>query len=523
MAPAAKAKTRARKAPGKATRARKAATKAKDVKAISPEITAFDAGKNTRRLRGMTTTTQAINGLIRSYGNTVVARSRYLSANNPYTTAAKEEFVSALIGSGIKPSSLVEDPDQKKAIQLAWFDWSDEADADGITDIYGLQATVAHELFDAGECFVRRRTRRPGDGLTVPLQLQLLPFEMLPLDDNRDLGAGRFVEMGVEFDAIGKRAAYHFRRRHPGAGFTLGGQTANQKVRVPASEVLHIFRPIRAGQVRGIPQTLSSIVTMATLESYEDAELERKRIAALFAAFVTSPGIEDEDHPLEDSITKAAADNVDNAFALEPGMVVDLEPGEDIKFAEPADVGGNYEAFMYRVLLRAAAGYGVPYAAMTGDLKGTSFGSIRAGLITFRRRIEALQKQTIIFQLCKPVWRWFMTAAAIAGVMPFSATRFAAERVALCRAKYIPPRWEWIDPLKDMQAEKLAVEQGFKPRSDVVEADGRDAEENDARIAQDRAREKLLDLTFGESTQPAAVDPDDDDDDPVVPPANKPE
>jgi capsid protein len=48
----------------------------------------------------------------------------------------------------------------------------------------------------------------------------------------------------------------------------------------------------------------------------------------------------------------AAEAGVAGGIALEPGATVDLDPGQDVKFAEPADVGGNYEAFQYRAILQ---------------------------------------------------------------------------------------------------------------------------------------------------------------------------
>lgn len=471
---------------------------------------AFDAGRSSRRLKGLTTTTQEINRLVRSYGRTVVARSRYLSQNNPYAAQAKKVFVSALAGSGIKPSSLNPNAAFKKTLQEAWLDWTDEADADGLTDLYGMQATIAAEMFDAGECFVRFRARRPEDGLSVPLQLQLLPSEMLPLDDNRMLAGGNYVQMGVEFNAIGKRVAYWFLRQHPGAdqvNFRQG--FAGEQVRVPADEVLHLFDSTGfAGQIRGIPHTLSAIVTAAILDAYDDAELERKRIAALFTAFIKRPLDDDSGpHPAQEGIDTAKAAGLDAAIAMEPGAVVDLADGEEVDFAEPADVGGNYEAFQYRALLRMAAGFGVPYAAMTGDLRQTSYGSIRAGLVEFRRRIEALQHAVMIYQFCRPVWRRWFNDAVLAGALKISPSEFEADRRGYMRAKWIAPRWEWIDPLKDRQAEKLAVDNGFKSRSDVIEAEGYDPEEMDQRIAADRRREKELGLSFPVAPAAAAKAP----------------
>lgn len=465
---------------------------------LTPRPQSFDAGKNVRRMKSVPTSTVAINSLIRQYGRTVLARSRYLAANNPETVQAKRVYVAALVGTGIKPSSLVQDnPALKKEIQLAWFDWTDESDADGLTDFYGQQTIVAGEMFEAGECFVRLRARRIEDGLTVPFQLQLLPAEMLDLADNRDLGNGNRVEMGIEFDAIGRRVAYHFWRQHPGADRTFGN-LAGQKTVVPAEEVLHLFKPVRAGQIRGIPHILSSIIVTAIHDSYNDGELERKRTASLFGAFITSDAPE-EDSPLVEGEKQADADGVANGVALEPGATVKLEPGEDVKFAEPADVGGNYEAFQYRNFLARAAGMGVPYADMTGDLRQSSYGSQRGGMITFKRSIEPDQHAIMVFQFCRPIWKRFINDAILVGAITVALAAFQARPRDFLRAKWITPKWDWIDPLKDLMAEVLAVKAGFKARSDVIEAMGDDPEETDARIAADKAREERLGLDFAES------------------------
>jgi capsid protein len=62
--------------------------------------------------------------------------------------------------------------------------------------------------------------------------------------------------------------------------------------------------------------------------------------------------------------------------------------------------------------------------------------------------------------------------------------------------KWIPPKWEWVDPWKDRKAEELAQDNGWKSRSDIIEAEGYDPEETDARIKADRDREEKLGLDF---------------------------
>jgi lambda family phage portal protein len=457
----------------------------------------FEAGHTGRRLKALPSTQTAINTLIRNYGQTVVARSRHLCTNNPYAAQAKRAYVSALVGSGIKPSWIGVEPALKASLQEAFTIWTDEADADGIVDFYGMQDTIAAELFEAGECFVRERKRRPVDGLSVPLQYQILPAEMVPYNLNQSAGRNTIV-MGVEFSPIGKRVAYWFYRNHPGELQVFANVPTRELVRVPAEEIFHIYKPIRAGQIRGIPHSLSSLVTLAITDLYEDAELERKRMAALFGAFTTQTleATDGDESVFEGLDVSTNADDTTN-YALEPGVTVDLPAGRDIKFAEPADVGATYEPFLFRMLSRAAAGFGVPYVDMTGDLRQVNYSSDRSGLVRFRRRIEADQHHTMVFQFCRPlIRRWIREAARVGAVEGLSASMYIADQRKLEKLKWIPPKWDWVDPLKDRQAEKLAVDSGFKSRSDVVEAEGYDAEEVDGRIAEDQQRATTLGLTF---------------------------
>ena len=93
------------------------------------------------------------------------------------------------------------------------------------------------------------------------------------------------------------------------------------------------------------------------------------------------------------------------------------------------------------------------------------------------------------------------------------------------RVNWITPAFAWVDPKKDREAELIAVQNGFKSRSAVIESEGNDPEEVDAQIAADRAREQRLGLSFG-APAPAAATPAPDDgddaarDDDVAPPAD---
>jgi len=461
----------------------------------------YEAARATRRLQGWTAERTTINALQARGGAVLRARARQLVRDNPYAAAAREAFVSAAVGDGITPSPMLSDKQLKTALKEAWLRWTDECDADGLTDFYGLQALAAGSLFTAGEIFVRFRPRRPEDGFSVPLQIQLIESEQLPLSNGITTSqVGNEVRHGIEFDRIGRRVAYHFLKRRPGEAEVGMNLDAMERTVVPASEVLHIYRPLEAGQIRGQSQLTPAMVRLYLLDSYDDAELDRKRTTAMFAGFITkaAPGDaspigireETESFGLLDARPAAMAE-VETALAdLEPGTMQVLNAGEKIEFAEPADVGGSYEAFMYRNLLAIAAACGVPYIALTEDPSKGNFSSQRGIELQHKRRVGQFQHQCLVYQMCRPIWARFVETAALAGSIPgLTPVRFARERVALSTVKWQPPKWDWVDPLKDRKADQLDIEMGVTSRDDVIEARGEDPEEVDARRkeAQDRA------------------------------------
>jgi lambda family phage portal protein len=431
-------------------------------------------------------------------GDALRTRSRDLVRRDVWANAALEAWVTNAVGTGIKPQSLIADTAQREAIQALWLDWTDEADAAGLTDLYGLQALSCRALLEGGECLVRLRPRRREDGLSVPLQLQVLESEHLPITLNRELPNGRRIRAGIEFDRLGRRVAYHLYASHPQEiGLApMSGHGGLDTIAVPASEVLHVFRPLRPGQIRGEPWLARALVKLHELDQYDDAELVRKKTAAMFAGFITRAGPEDPlpgDTPAD---TSGAA-----LLGLEPGTLQMLEAGEDVRFSQPADVGASYDAFLRAQFRAVAASVGITYEQLTGDLSGVNYSSIRAGLLEFRRRCEMLQHTVLVFQWCRPVWHAFLDAAVLSGAL--TLPDYTRHHRAYRACKWVPQGWSWVDPEKEFNALILAIRAGLLSRSEAIAGFGYDAETIDREIAADAARADALNLVF--DTDPRKV------------------
>jgi capsid protein len=131
----------------------------------------FDGGRMRRRLKSWLPTRYTVNTILSSSGDLLRSRCRDALRNNAHANAASDSFVANLIGTGIKPSSLLSDnPDLRQAIMDLWLEWTDQCDADGLGDFYALQTIVARSIFEAGESFIRFRPRKMDDGYLVPPQ-----------------------------------------------------------------------------------------------------------------------------------------------------------------------------------------------------------------------------------------------------------------------------------------------------------------------------------------------------------------
>ncbi len=139
----------------------------------------------------------------------------------------------------------------------------------------------------------------------------------------------------------------------------------------------------------------------------------------------------------------------------------------------------------------------LPYELLTGDLSQVNYSSIRAGLVEFRRLIDAIQWQIVIPVLCQPMCVWFCQAAWAAGKLPRSADKFmqSAQKLDCCIAvEWSPPRFEAVDPLKDAMADLLALRSGTMSLAQAIARQGHNPDAVLAGIAAMNAKIDALGL-----------------------------
>jgi lambda family phage portal protein len=412
----------------------------------------YEGASTGRRTDGWLTTGNSANAEVGPAMHKLRGRSRDLVRNNPYANRAVSVIAANVIGTGILTQPVSENAKQAaKAFDL-WRKWADttDCDADEKHDLYGLQNLIMRTVVESGECLIRRRRRRLTDGYAVPIQLQVMEPDFLDLSRDGVIETGRIYQ-GVEYDLLGKRVAYWLFPDHPGELVPIKGMNLRSQ-RVLASEILHVYRMDRPGQIRGVPWAAPVMIKLRDFDDLEDAQLLRQKIAACFTAFV-------KDMEMGSDLTDTKTNVGDK---IEPGLIEQLPPGKEITFANPPGVTG-YAEYSSAILHSIAAGFGVTYESLTGDLSQVNYSSGRMGWLEFQRNIEAWRWQLLIPNFCGPVWEWFLEAAVLMGL-----------KTDGLQARHTPPRREMIDPTKEVPALRDAIRAGLITLPEVQRQQGYD-------------------------------------------------
>jgi lambda family phage portal protein len=438
------------------------------------QLRKYEGASKGRRLGGWVTPTSGPNDSIGNAVPTLRARSRDLIRNNPHAAKALNVIVNNTIGTGIVPQAVDKDKGLVRAVEDLWKAWGEETicDADGAFDFYGIERMELRSTGEGGGGLVRKRSRRLSDKLPVPLQLQALEADFLDTTKAAKGNNGNTIVQGVEFDRLGRIVAYWLFQEHPGDYTTFS--KAQQSQRVPADQIIHMFRRERLGQVTGVPWAAPVIVRAKDLDDYEDAQLMRQKVAACFAGYIKDmEALEDGTDTDDDDLAR-----------MEPGSLVTLGRNKDIVFNNPPGAEG-YADYTRAVLRAIAAGFGITYESLTTDYSQVNFSSARMGWLEFDRQIQVWRNEIIIPTLCKPVWKWFMEAAINAGHIP---------REVQCT--WTAPRREMINPVDETKAAIDQVRSGFKSRSEIIREMGYDAIAVEQEIADENKRADALKLVL---------------------------
>lgn len=401
----------------------------------------------------------------------LASRAKYAVANNPLAAAAVQAWTAQAVGSGIKAGSLHVDAAIRETLNARFAAWVDVADDEGRTDWFGIQHALFKSMVTTGEGLALLLNTAAG------LRVRVLDPEQLDASYSANLDGGGRIVAGVEFDADGRRVGYHLFDQ------PLGLETAlnRQRRRVPAEDVIHVFKQDWPGQVRGVSWFSPALLRLADLDGWRDAQLVRQKTAAMLTGFVKS--IDGSGQPF------AGEQNGPTLVGgLSPGTIQYLDPNQEITFSTPANIGAEVISFAEICEREIAAALGLPAHAF-GDVTKANYSSLKSANTAWRARVEAIQWSCFIHLVCLPVWRRWATIEVLSGKVQTTVD-------AAMPVKHVTPKWPSLEPMKDAGAEILELKAGLTTRRALLAARGEDIEQIDKELHDDADRAERLGLSF---------------------------
>lgn len=358
------------------------------------------------------------------------------------------------------------------AIEVHYMRWSKRADITGRMTLAQMYRMAVKAVARDGEVLIREVRN---SSLPYGMALQLLEIDRLDETYNTTLQNGNIVRQSVELDATGRPVAYYISTIHPGDRY----QPMSKKVeRVPADQIIHAFLPERAEQVRGYTWLHAVIMESHQLHEFKTAAVVAARVGASKIA-----ALERSDESSQGGSEVMADGGIPGGnlhMNVEAGELFELPMGYKLSSWNPEYPHANFDSFLKAAMRGIAAGLDVAAHNLTGDMNEVNYSSARIAELTEREQWMVLQ-DWFINSVAERVYQDWLASALIRGAITFpeSGKALPADKLQKFEdaSRFLGRRWTWVDPEKDLNAAKLAVELRVTSRTRLAAEQGVDIED----------------------------------------------
>ena len=503
-----------------------------------------DAGASysKKALKGFLASSGSAHEDIDANNRTLRQRARMLYMAAPLATSAIKTNRTNVIGCGLQLKSRINrerlglSADQAKSWQKRteeefelWAANKVNCDAIGINNFYTAQQLAFSSQLLSGDVIVLLQHEDPTSLNPYGLRFHIIEADRLstPVDNIAGSSAfnyltqgttkdGNTIYDGVETDKNGKIVAYHIRNTYPFEQTTK----ETKWVRVVAygeetglPNVLHIMQAERPEQYRGVTYLAQVIEPLLQLRRYTDSELTAAVVESFFTAFIkieSDPSVmpynEVGDGTVQDGTTGENEQGIssdENEYEMGPGQINVMKPGEDVVFGDPKRPAGGFDAFVQAICKQVGAALEIP-ADLLLKAFNASYSASRAALLEAWKAFK-MWREWFVDDFCRPLYEvWLSEAVARGRILAPGFFFDPAIRAAWLGSEWIGPSQGQLDPVKEIQAEALACENGFSTREQsTVKLNGGSYEGNVEQLADENAQ---LAKTKGTSDQGDPLD-----------------
>lgn len=433
----------------------------------------------------------------------IAERAIDLVNNDPSASGVVDAFANTVVGPGLLPHPVLDgdilgiSKEQATAIEnrQKWVfrRWSPNADTAGRMSFAGIAFLAIRQLIQFGEFFFALPM------VSDPLRPYLLSVQAIhPLRVRTpvDLLNRADIKDGVEMDSNGAPRAYWVKKASVGV-YSNDISTNYQRISARSGHrfrMLHCFITKDPEQVRGVSVFSPAMKMFKDLSDYLDAELVSNIVTAAFSLFIeTGAGADPYTAAanyanISETAYKADGTTYEDRYEeLQPGAIMYGNANEKPHVISAQRPGSTFQPFVKLIAKSVSMACGVPYPVLFKDFDGMNYASYRSAMLEAWRVFQT-QRRFIGQSFCGPVWRMLLEESFLRGEFDgFGFSDFYSNIFEFSTAEWIGPPKGQIEPVKEVQADIIAIKNNLKTREETALEQGRDFAAGVGKLAEEKA------------------------------------
>lgn len=425
------------------------------------KIRNYDAGDYSRSNTNWRATNDSAEYTDRMDRDTVRARARDLERNSDIANSVIGAFKHNVIGGGYNLQARTENEKLNSEIEELWKNWCKKRNCD-VTETQSfnqmMRMAVERKKVDGGMLFHKVYVKDS----KIPFKLQCIEVDELDSSWLIPKKAGNKVIGGIELNEYNKAEGYWIRR------YNLDGISISDPVFINEKDMIFYFSKTRPSQIREMSSMSQTVTRIRDTNEFMEAVSLKERILACLSVFIRkiSPGEAGAGRPQYNDTNKYNY----NGKTIVPGMIRYLNPGEDAFTVNPAGQATDATNYTKQQLRLIASGQGISYEAVSRDMSESNYSSARQGMI--EDDLTYQEDRELIVEIMDEIYETFVISAILSGSI--SIRGFWENKSKYLKHEWIQAPKRWIDPLKESNANKIAIETGQKTFKQIAAENGRD-------------------------------------------------
>lgn len=426
----------------------------------------------------------------------VRARARDLERNSDVMNSVLGAHKRNIFGAGYRLRANTGDNEQNARIEKLWETWCQKKNCD-VTETQSFNAMMRMAIWrkkiDGGILFLKCYT----GGSLVPFKIQMLEVDELDTSVMAPRKKENKVAGGIEYNSFNKPVGYYIRQ------YSLDGMTTMESKYMDAKDVIFYFTKNRPSQIREMSDMAPTVSRIRDVNEFMRSIAVKERILACLSVFIKrmmpESGLQGRDNKSVGGIERKF--NYQGK-TLTPGMIQYLNQGDEVQVVNPSGQSTDATAYTKQEMRMISSGQGLSYETVSRDMSESNYSSARQGSIEDELTYEEERDQ--LMEVMDEIYETFVISLVLAGKL--NVKDFWENKEKYLSHKWIKAPKKWIDPLKEANANKIAMNTGQKTWADMAAENGKDWKEMIDEIAEivEYGNEKGIDMggvIFGKANE----------------------